>query len=224
MPYFIVTAAMAAIVLASNVLVQFPINASIGNYALGDILTWGAFTYPVAFLVTDLTNRAYGPKMARRVVFGGFVVAVLASLIVPPLLYQWGLIGFETEAGRLQRIAVASGLAFLCGQLLDVFVFNRLRNALWWQGPAIGSLMGSVVDTILFFTLAFAGALAMLGPIDGFASENAPLLGVYSSEFPRWISWAIGDFSVKLLIAATALVPYRLLMDRFGFWQTHPKV
>jgi queuosine precursor transporter len=219
MPYFLLTAAMAVIVLASNVLVQFPVNASIGSYALGDILTWGAFTYPVAFLVTDLTNRAYGPSMARRVVFGGFIVAILASLLVPPLLYQFGLIGFETETGRLQRITVASGIAFLCGQLLDVMLFNRLRAESWWKAPIIGSLFGSATDTILFFTLAFATALVVLGPIDSFASENVPLLGIYSAEFPRWVSWAIGDFSVKLLIAAIALVPYRLLMDRLGFWK-----
>jgi queuosine precursor transporter len=219
MPYFLLTAAMAVIVLASNVLVQFPVGGSIGTYALGDVLTWGAFTYPVAFLVTDLANRAYGPSMARRVVFGGFIAAILASLIIPPLLYQWGLIGFETETGRLQRIAVASGIAFLCGQLLDVMLFNRLRAASWWKAPIIGSLFGSAADTILFFTLAFSAAFMVLGPIDSFASENVPLLGIYSAEFPRWVSWAIGDFSVKLLIAAIALVPYRLLMDRLGFWK-----
>jgi queuosine precursor transporter len=219
MPVFILTAAMAAIVLISNILVQFPVGGSVGSLALGDILTWGAFTYPVAFLVTDLANRAYGPKMARRVVFGGFIVAILASLTIPSLLYQWGLIGFETEIGRLQRITIASGLAFLCGQLLDVTVFNQLRQSSWWKAPVLGSVIGSAADTAIFFSLAFAAALTVLGPIDQFASEPAPLLGLYSNEVPRWVSWAIGDFSVKLLIAAIALMPYRLLMDRLGIWQ-----
>jgi queuosine precursor transporter len=219
MPLIILTTAMAVIVLASNILVQFPVAGSIGTIALGDVLTWGAFTYPVAFLVTDLANRAYGPTMARRVVFGGFIAAVLASLTVPSFLHQWGFIGFETEAGRLQRIAIASGLAFLCGQLLDVTLFNRLRQASWWKAPIIGSIIGSAADTILFFTMAFAAAFIFLGPVDSFASENAPFLGIYSTELPRWVSWATGDFSVKLLISAVALVPYRLLMDRIGFWR-----
>ncbi len=223
MPYFMLTAAMAVIVLASNILVQFPVSGFIGNVALGDILTWGAFTYPVAFLVTDMTNRAFGPNMARRVVFSGFIVAVLASFIVPPLLYQLGLIGFETEFARLQRIAIASGLAFLGGQLLDVTLFNKLREAMWWKAPIIGSLFGSALDTVLFFSLAFAAAFTIIGPVDPFASGAAPLLGVYAIELPRWISWAAGDFGVKLIIAAIALVPYRLFMDRFGFWQAHVK-
>ena len=219
MPYFFLTAVMAVIVLLSNILVQFPVAGSIGQFSLGDILTWGAFTYPVAFLVTDLANRSYGPTMARRVVFGGFIVAIIASLMVPPLLYHWGLIGFETETGRLQRIAIASGLAFLCGQMLDVTVFNRLRQLSWWKAPIFGSVLGSLTDTLIFFSLAFAAAFAVLGPIDGFASEAAPLLGLYESQMPRWVSWAIGDFSVKLLISAVALIPYRLLMDRLAFWQ-----
>jgi queuosine precursor transporter len=223
MPYFILAAAMAVVILASNILVQFPVNGQIGSIALSDLLTWGAFTYPVAFLVTDLTNRAYGPTIARRVVIGGFIVAVVTSLTIPPLLYRFGLIGFETEAGRLQRIAIASGLAFLTGQLLDVTLFNCLRKSTWWKAPIIGSLTGSIMDTAVFFMLAFAAAFAFLGPIDVFASEQAPLLGILSAEFPRWVSWAIGDLAVKVLIAAIALAPYRLLMDRFGFWQPASK-
>jgi queuosine precursor transporter len=223
MPYLILTAAMAVIVVASNILVQFPVSGSIGNIVLGDILTWGAFTYPVAFLVTDIANRAYGPSTAGRVVVGGFIVAVLASLIVPPLLYQFGWIGFETEFARLQRIAIASGLAFLCGQLLDVTLFNKLRKGKWWKAPIIGSVFGSALDTALFFSLAFAVAFTIIGPVDPFASEPAPLLGVFAVELPRWISWAAGDFSVKLTIAAIALIPYRLMMDRLGFWQSHVK-
>ena len=223
MPFVIFAATMAAVVLISNILVQFPVELSIGSYALGDILTWGAFTYPVAFLVTDLVNRAYGPSMARRVVFGGFATAIIASIIVPPVLYDFGWIGFETEAGRLQRVAIASGLAFLCGQLLDVTLFNHFRAQSWWKAPIIGSVLGSAADTAVFFTSAFAAVFVVLGPIDPFASEPALFLGLYDSGLPRWVSWAIGDFTVKLLIAAITLVPYRLFMDRFGAWQVPAK-
>jgi queuosine precursor transporter len=224
MSYFILSAIMAVIVLASNILVQFPLSGSLAGFNLGDVLTWGAFTYPLAFLVTDIANRAYGPGMARHVVFAGFTVAILASLTVPPLLYHFGVIGFETEAGRLQRIALASGAAFLCGQLLDVTVFNALRTATWWKAPSLGSLTGSAADTALFFTLAFAGAFVMLGPVDPFASESAPLLGATAwPDAPRWVSWALGDFAVKLAIAAIALVPYRVLMDQWGAWQAQIK-
>lgn len=211
-------AAMTMVVLASNVLVQFPLRGSIGGVALADILTWGAFTYPFAFLVTDLANRARGPAFARRIIFAGFAFAVAASLIVPPLLFGSGLIGFETPAARLPRIALASGAAFLVGQLLDVTVFNRLRKQSWWRAPAIASLAGSVVDTALFFTLAFAPFFAFVGANDDFALESAPLLGAFSAEIPRWVSWATGDLAVKLLIAAIALIPYRALMNRFGVW------
>ncbi len=211
-------AAMAVVVLASNILVQFPVAGSIGGFALADLLTWGAFTYPFAFLVTDLANRAHGPAAARRVVYAGFAVAIVCSLVIPPLLYASGLIDFETPAGRLPRIAMASGAAYLCGQLLDVTIFNRLRRSSWWRAPAFASLAGSAVDTAIFFTLAFAGAFVLIGPGDEFASEAAPILGVLGAEAPRWMSWAMGDFAVKLLIAAVALVPYRVLMDRLGVW------
>lgn len=204
-------AAMAVVVVASNVLVQFPVGGKLGGLALADILTWGAFTYPVAFLVTDLANRRYGPATARRVVLVGFTFAVATTIVFPPLLYRAGLIPFETEALRLVRIAVASGTAFLVGQLLDVTVFNRLRRQSWWRAPVIGSIAGSVVDTAIFFSVAFAAAFAFVGPEDGFALEAAPLMGVGPTETARWISWALGDLSVKLLIALVALIPYRLI-------------
>ena len=124
-------AAMAVIVTASNILVQYPIN---------DWLTWGALTYPIAFLVTDLVNRSLGPGAARRVIYVGFAMAVLLS------------IGLATP-----RIAIASGTAFLAAHLLDVFVFDRLRHRVWWQAPLVSSTFGSAVDTALFFSLAFAG-------------------------------------------------------------------
>ncbi|MFZ1680873.1 MAG: queuosine precursor transporter [Rhizobiaceae bacterium] len=209
-------AAMALVVAASNVLVQFPVAGQVGGLSLADLLTWGAFTYPFAFLVTDLANRRHGPAFARRVVFAGFVVAILCSLTVPALLHAAGLPGFESAPGRLARIAAASGSAFLAGQLLDVTVFNRMRRQAWWRAPALSSVLGSLVDTAVFFTIAFAGAFALVGPGDEFASQAAPLLGALPLETPRWISWALGDLTVKLLIAAVALLPYRLAMAYFG--------
>lgn len=208
--------AMALVVVASNVLVQFPVDGALGAIQLADILTWGAFTYPFAFLVTDLANRRHGPAIARRIVFAGFAVAVTCSVLVPPLLFRLGLTEFSSEAARLARIAVASGAAFLCAQLLDVTVFNRLRRLSWWRAPIIGTLCGSVVDTALFFGIAFAPAFAIIGPGDDFAAELAPLLGVFGVEAPRWVSWAVGDLSVKLLIAVFALIPYRLIAARWS--------
>ncbi len=214
--YLPFVAAMALVVMASNVLVQFPVDGHIGQLALADILTWGAFTYPFSFLVTDLANRRYGPTVARGIVFVGFVLAVACSIIVPPLLYRHGLIEFETQADRLVRIAIASGAAFLTAQLLDVTVFNRLRQRSWWKAPVFASLGGSIVDTAIFFTIAFSLAFAFAGPSDAFAIENAPLLGLLPFEVPRWMSWALGDLSVKLLIAVFALIPYRLIAARWS--------
>lgn len=212
MPFAI---AMAIVVVVSNILVQFPVQGSVAGLHLADILTWGAFTYPFAFLVTDLANRREGPVFARNVVFIGFLLAVLSSIIVPPLLYRAGLLEFEATAARIVRIAVASGAAFLTAQLLDVTVFNWLRRQSWWRAPIVGTLAGSVFDTAIFFTVAFAAAFAFIGPSDDFALETAPLLGVFATEAPRWISWAIGDFTVKLAIAVFALIPYRLIAMRW---------
>lgn len=209
--------AMAVVVVASNLLVQFPVEGSLGGLALADVLTWGAFTYPFAFLVTDLANRRYGPAAARRIVFVGFMAAVACSIVFPPLLYRAGLIEFQATSGRLVRIAAASGTAFLVGQLLDVTVFNRLRRQSWWRAPVFASLAGSVVDTAIFFSIAFAAGFAFLGPDDAFALESAPLFGVLASELPRWVSWALGDLSVKLIIAVVALIPYRLIAARWAF-------
>lgn len=207
--------AMALVVLASNILVQFPVQGSIGSLQLADVLTWGAFTYPFAFLVTDLANRRYGASFARRIVLLGFVLAVVSSIIFPPLLYRLGLIEFQATSSRLVRIAIASGVAFLAAQLLDVTVFNWLRRQSWWRAPIFGTLAGSVLDTAVFFTVAFAATFAFVGVNDDFALEAAPLLGVFSNEAPRWISWALGDFTVKLLIAVFALIPYRLIAARW---------
>lgn len=214
--YLPFVAAMALVVVASNVLVQFPVDGHIGSLALADILTWGAFTYPFAFLVTDLANRRYGPSVARRIVFVGFMLAVACSIVVPPLLFRYGMIEFETAADRLVRIAIASGAAFLTAQLLDVTVFNWLRKRSWWRAPVFGSLAGSVLDTAVFFSVAFSAAFVFVGPGDAFALESAPLLGFLPAEAPRWVSWAIGDLTVKLLIAVFALIPYRLIAAKWS--------
>lgn len=156
--------AMVAVVTISNYLVQFP---------LGDWWTWGAMTYPVAFLVTDLTNRAFGPSRARQIVYVGFALGVAMSLALAP----W-------------RIAAASGTAFIVGQFLDISLFNRFRQATWWKAPLIGSILASIVDTALFFSLAFAG-------------EDMP-----------WVTLALGDLAAKLALAVLFLAPFRALMGR----------
>ena len=189
---------MAAVVVLSNILVQHPFAYTLGRLNLADLLTWGAFSYPIAFLVTDITNRLLGPRVARRVVYCGFAIAVVLSV--------W----FATP-----RIAIASGTAFLAGQLLDIGIFNRLRYRAWWKAPAFSSLFGSFADTVIFFTLAFAPMFVVLGANDPFATEAAPLLGLYPVETPRWVSWALGDFAVKVLIAVVALIPYRVIVGAF---------
>lgn len=187
---------MTLVVVASNVLVQYPLPGMAFGINLGDILTFGAFTYPVAFLVTDLTNRQFGPRVARKVVVAGFAVAILFSFAVAS-----------------PRIAIASGSAFLLGQLLDISVFNRLRRQGWWQAPLVGSLIGSALDTVIFFSLAFAPVFAVFGPNDAFAIEPSPILGLFSVETQRWISWAITDFGVKMLMGLVMLLPYGALMN-----------
>ncbi len=187
-------AAMAAVVTASNFLVQFPVQGRLGPLDLSNLLTWGAFTYPLAFLVTDLTNRQFGPAMARKVVYAGFVLAVALSVLM-----------------ATPRIALASGSAFIIAQLLDVFIFNRLRRRVWWTPPLVSSVIGSVIDTMVFFSLAFAAAFSFIGPNDPFAIGASPLLGLLPAQAPRWVSWALGDLCVKLLMALVLLVPYGAL-------------
>lgn len=208
-------AAMAFVVVASNILVQFPVQGEVGPFSLADVLTWGAFTYPFSFLVTDLANRRHGPAMARRIVLVGFMMAIACSIIVPPLLFHAGLLELATSADRLARIALASGAAFLMAQLLDIGVFNRLRRQSWWRAPIFGTLAGSLVDTLVFFSVAFASVFTFAGPGDDFALEAAPLFGLLPVDAPRWLSWALGDLSVKLIIAVVALIPYRLIAARW---------
>ncbi|WP_180897824.1 VUT family protein [Martelella soudanensis] len=187
---------MAGVVLLSNILVQYPVSGTLYGISLADLLTWGAFTYPLAFLVNDLTNRQFGPSAARKVVVAGFVVGVAFS--------------FYASA---PRIAIASGTAFLVGQFLDISVFNRLRRQTWWKAPLAGSLFGSVLDTVLFFSISFAAVFAFIGPNDDFALGMAPLFGVFSLDVPRWISWALGDLSVKLAFSLIMLLPYAALIS-----------
>ena len=199
-------AAMAAVVVASNILVQFLI--------LDGLLTWGAFTYPFAFLVTDLMNRVYGPADARRVVYFGFVTGVVCSLIGSQIMLEGD--GYTYPAVAF-RIAVGSGIAFLVAQLVDVFVFDRLRAGIWWRAPLASTIVGSVLDTALFFTIAFSASVpffseAANGDIS-WAWDVAPVL-TFGSDAPLWVSLALADWIVKLSVALVALIPFRIFVHR----------
>ncbi len=168
---------MGIVVLASNYLVQFPIM----YYGLEQILTYGAFSYPVAFLITDLSNRFYGKIVAKRIVYIGFVIGIMFTLF------------FSTNFEDLisVRIAIGSGTAFLVAQLLDVQIFDKLRKREWFIAPLTSSLIGSTVDTFLFFSISFYGT--------GIA----------------WVSLSLGDLAVKVLVALLMLIPFRLLIGTF---------
>ncbi len=200
--------AMAAIVVASNILVQFLI--------LDGLLTWGAFTYPLAFLITDVMNRVYGAPAARRVVLAGFLVGVACSLIGSQIVLQGD--GYTYAAVPL-RIAVGSGIAFLSAQLLDIAVFNRLREGQWWRAPLASTLVGSAVDTALFFSIAFSATFTVFGAdADGainWAWGAAPFL-TFGPEWPLWVSLACADWLVKLTLAIIALVPFRAIVTRIS--------
>ena len=165
---------MGFVVLISNFLVQFPVK----YYGLENILTYGAFSYPIAFLITDLANRSFGKIIARKIVYFGFAIGLLFTLI------------FSTNFSDLIsiRIAIGSGTAFIVAQLLDVQVFDRLRRKTWFVAPLFSSLIGSTVDTFLFFSISF-----------------------YGTEVP-WITLSLGDLGVKIFIALIMLVPFRLLL------------
>jgi len=191
--------AMAAVVVASNILVQF---------LFGQWLTWGAFTYPLAFLVTDITNRVYGPADARRVVLAGFAVGIVCSLIGTQISGEFGPL-------VTWRIALGSGLAFLTAQLVDVSVFNGLRGGAWWRAPLVSTLIGSALDTAIFFTIAFSAALTVLEPGNdvSWAGEVLPLLGL-GPDAPLWVSLAVADWGVKLALALAALIPFRIIVGK----------
>jgi len=191
--------AMALVILVSNKLVQYPVQGFLFGIDMSLVLTWGAFTYPVAVLVTDTTNRLFGAGPARRVVAVGFAfgvgLTVIAALAIAlkvsgsTELAIWQALFSDPDASAMLRTAFASGSAFLTAQLLDIKVFDVLRAAVWWKAPTASSLLGSVVDTAIFFSLAFAG-----------------------TGLP-WITWAVGDFSAKLLMIGLLLYPFKLIVS-----------
>lgn len=200
--------AMATIVVASNILVQFLL--------LDGLLTWGAFTYPFAFLVTDVMNRIYGPGPARRVVLAGFVTGIGCSLIGSQIILEGD--GYTYAAVPL-RVAVGSGIAFLTAQLVDVAIFNRFRLGRWWRAPLVSTLIGSALDTALFFTIAFSASITFFGPVAdsaiNWAWTGAPFLTI-GGQAPLWVSLAVADWMVKLSLALVALVPFRMLVAKLS--------
>ena len=172
--FLILSFLMGAVVLASNYLVQFPIK----YYGLEQILTYGAFSYPIAFLITDLANRSFGKIVARKIVYIGFAIGISFTLL------------FSTNFADLIsiRIAIGSGTAFLVAQLLDVQIFDKLRKKEWFVAPLTSSLIGSTIDTLIFFSISF-----------------------YGTGIP-WITLSLGDLSVKIFVALMMLVPFRLLL------------
>ena len=168
---------MGVVVLSSNYLVQFPIN----YYGLNEILTYGAFSYPIAFLITDLANRSYGKRVARKIVYFGFVLGIGFTVL------------FSTEFADVIsiRIAIGSGIAFLTAQLLDVQIFDRLRKKEWFVAPLTSSMIGSTIDTFLFFSISF-----------------------YGTGVP-WVTLSLGDLIVKVIVALIMLIPFRLLLKTF---------
>ena len=172
--FLLLSLVMGIVVLASNYLVQFPIQ----YYGLEEILTYGAFSYPVAFLITDLANRSYGKIVARKIVYVGFIIGIVFTLF------------FSTNFADLisVRIALGSGTAFMVAQLLDVQIFDRLRKKKWFVAPLTSSLIGSTVDTFLFFSISF-----------------------YATGIP-WVTLSLGDLTVKIFVALLMLIPFRLLL------------
>ena len=168
---------MGVVVLSSNYLVQFPVN----YYGLNEILTYGAFSYPIAFLITDLANRSYGKIVARKIVYFGFVLGIGFTVL------------FSTDFADLIsiRIAIGSGIAFLTAQLLDVQIFDRLRKKEWFVAPLTSSMIGSTIDTFLFFSISF-----------------------YGTGVP-WVTLSLGDLIVKVIVALIMLIPFRLLLKTF---------
>ncbi|MDC2969741.1 queuosine precursor transporter [Candidatus Pelagibacter sp.] len=168
---------MGVVVLSSNYLVQFPVN----YYGLNEILTYGAFSYPIAFLITDLANRSYGKIVARKIVYFGFVLGIGFTIL------------FSTDFADFIsiRIAIGSGVAFLTAQLLDVQIFDRLRKKEWFVAPLTSSMIGSTIDTFLFFSISF-----------------------YGTGIP-WVTLSLGDLIVKVIVALIMLIPFRLLLKTF---------
>lgn len=193
--------AMGAIVVASNILVQYPI---------GQWLTWGAFSYPLAFLVSDLVNRFQGAAAARRVVYAGLIVGLICSFIGTRIMGEFGPI-------VTLRVALGSATAFLFGQLLDITIFDRLRRAAWWRAPFISTFFGSTLDTAIFFNIAFSAGLIWLEPSNdvSWAGAQIPLLG-FGPSVPLWVSLGAADFGVKVLVDLCALLPFRLFLAKYA--------
>ena len=188
---------MSIIVLVSNILVQF---------LLGNWLTWGALTYPFAFLVTDITNRFYGLSAARKVVLFGFIIGIFCSLVGTQLQGEFGpLVTF--------RIALGSATAFIISHLLDISIFNYLRQERWWKAPLISSIVGSSLDTLIFFFVAFSSFFIFLEPSNdvSWAVEKVPILGMFGIS-TLWVSLAFADFLVKLSLITISLIPFRFLI------------
>ena len=175
--FILLSLLMGVVVLSSNYLVQFPVN----YHGLNEILTYGAFSYPIAFLITDLANRTFGKIIARKIVYFGFLLGIVFTVL------------FSTDfADYISiRIAIGSGVAFLIAQLLDVQIFDKLREKKWFIAPLISSMIGSTVDTFLFFSISF-----------------------YATGVP-WVTLSLGDLAVKILVALTMLVPFRMLLKTF---------
>ena len=175
--FILLSCLMGIIVLSSNYLVQFPIN----YYGLNDLLTYGAFSYPVAFLITDLANRSYGKFVARKIVYLGFLIGIGFTVL------------FSTDFADLIsiRIAIGSGAAFLTAQLIDVQIFDNLRRKKWFIAPLTSSMIGSTVDTFLFFSISFYGTII------------------------PWFTLALGDLGVKIFVAMMMLIPFKLLLKTF---------
>ena len=191
--------AMAVIVVASNILVQHP---------MGAYLTWGALTYPLSFLVNDIVNRLQGVSAARKVVLVGFVVGLICSVIGTQIVGDFGPL-------VTLRVAIGSATAFLVAQLLDITIFDRLRRAAWWRAPLVSTLLGSSIDSAIFFTIAFSMSLSFLEPSNSvaWAAENGALLGI-GPQVPFWVSLAVADWCVKLAIAVFGLLPFRLIVAK----------
>ena len=174
--FFILAFSMASVVALSNYLVQFPIK----YFNLENLLTYGAFSYPIAFLITDISNRKYGKNIAKKIVYIGFLLGIFLTLY------------FSTNYSDLIsiRIAIGSGTAFIIAQLIDVHIFNKLRKKIWFVAPLVSSLIGSTIDTFLFFSISFYGT------------------GL------NWVTLSFGDLFVKIFVALLMLIPFRLLLFR----------
>jgi hypothetical protein len=194
--------AMTLIVVASNILVQ--------HIIFDGWLTWGAFTYPLAFLTTDVMNRLYGPSVARKIIIAGFITGIICSIIGSQI---------ENEYGPLVtlRIAIASGLGFISAQFIDLRVFEKFRNTTWWKAPLISSILGSFIDTSIFFYVAFSKQLSWIEPSNdvSWANDLRPIFD-FGPQLPYWVGLGLADYGVKLFIAIIALIPFSIIVKKLG--------